>query len=403
MELFLQFGYGMMDHSRSLLEDWGIGTVILSPRDLKPEQLQRLGRELLAFPGSAVLLDPQFYLPHADHARLVSHDYWPRGYDSGDFWAGPELRALLGSLLSLNRELGCSQFLLPGLFAPRVDEDWLARQKLVIEEANAIPHDRLPLIATVALGADAIRTDDDIHAVLEEAPAWDVKGVYLVCEHPNGDYLVKDATWMSNLLDLTAGLRLKGKSVIVGYSNQQMLLLAAARVSAIASGTWMNVRSFPPEKFRSQYDEEIKQRTTWYYCPESLSEYKIPYLDIAQKQGVLTRMKPQPPLTSPHAEVLFSGPQPSTLGFSEQAAFRHYLHCLHGQVRQHDFASFDAAVAAQERSLQQAEALIGQLHSAGVRGQGRDFAECVDAGRAALAVLQTQRGPVMRRAWSSLA
>ena len=32
MELFLQFGYGMMEHCRVLLSAWGGGTTILSPQ-----------------------------------------------------------------------------------------------------------------------------------------------------------------------------------------------------------------------------------------------------------------------------------------------------------------------------------------------------------------------------------
>jgi hypothetical protein len=34
MELYLQFGYGMMEHTRRLVDEWDGGTVILSPRDL---------------------------------------------------------------------------------------------------------------------------------------------------------------------------------------------------------------------------------------------------------------------------------------------------------------------------------------------------------------------------------
>src|SRR5215217_5776435 len=77
MELYLQFGYGMMQHCRHLIADWGGGTVVLSPRDMSDRQLRTLSSEITDLPGGRVLLDPQFYLPHADHERLRSHDYWP--------------------------------------------------------------------------------------------------------------------------------------------------------------------------------------------------------------------------------------------------------------------------------------------------------------------------------------
>src|SRR3954466_16274885 len=125
LELALQFGHGMMDHSRTLLRSWGDGNVILGPRALEPDQLPRFAEQARTA-GGAVLLDPQFYLPHADHARLTSHDYWPDQYATTNFWAGPELQALLQRIEVLNASLGCFATILPGVYAPHVDEEWLA-------------------------------------------------------------------------------------------------------------------------------------------------------------------------------------------------------------------------------------------------------------------------------------
>jgi hypothetical protein len=401
MELFLQFGYGMMDHCRTLVADWGGGTVILSPRDLSPQQLAKLASEIVDLSNGRVLVDPQFYLPNADHERLVSHEYWPDEYATGDFWSGSELRELLRKIIALNATLGCAHIILPGLFAETVDDDWIARQKLTIEEAKQLAPGK-SLFVTIALGADALRRDEDLDEVLAGAESWEAEGAYVVCEHPKGDYLITDATWMANLLDLVAGLRLKGKRVIVGYCNHQMLALASAGANAVASGTWMNVRSFPPDKFRTQYDEEIKQRTTWYYSPRALSEYKLPFLDIAKKQGVLAQLAPEKEFASEHADALFAGAQPTSIKWTEQAAFRHYLQCLSRQVALAAGDSFDATADAHEKVLDAAEALLATMHAVGVRGQQRDFKECVDINRAALSVLRSNRGPLLRRKWETL-
>jgi hypothetical protein len=90
----------------------------------------------------------------------------------------------------------------------------------------------------------------------------------VVCEHPNGGYLVDDPNWLANVLDIVAGLRLGEAEVIVGYCNHQLLVASTANASAMCSGTWMNVRSFPPDKFRTAYEEEIRcplseQRCDW--------------------------------------------------------------------------------------------------------------------------------------------
>ena len=401
MELYLQFGYGMMEHCRYLLSEWGGGTAVLSPRDLTDEQLHRLALTIRGIAGGEVLLDPQFYLPYADHERLCQHDFWPDDYSTGDFFDGPALNRLLTQLRDLNRALGCSSLILPGLLAETVNDVWLETQRTILGEAVAL-NAGLPLILTVALGADAARNDEQVAMLLEASERWNAAGYYIVCEHPNGDYLAGDANWLANVLDLAAGFRLRGAKVVLGYCNHQMLIAGCAKANAICSGTWMNVRSFPPDKFRASYDEEIKQRSTWYYCPQALSEYKVPFLDIARRQGVLTQMRPAGELDNPHVAALFSGAQPSAVGFTEQSAFRHYLHCLRLQAQAATHNTFDETVQAYNESLDVAETLLGTLRRSGVTGQKRDFGEIIDVNRAALAVLAGTRAPVLRRKWSAL-
>jgi hypothetical protein len=181
-----------------------------------------------------------------------------------------------------------------------------------------------------------------------------------------------------------------------------MLIAAVAKPTGIASGTWMNVRSFPPDKFKAQYDEEIKQRATWYYCPQTLSEYKIPFLDIARRQSALDSMASPADLNGGYAASLFSGGPPTSAAFSEPAAFRHYLHALHEQCRNATEMTFDDTVANHERALDGAETLLTRLNAVGIHGQHRDFAEVIAVNRAALRLFQTLRGAVLRRRWPAL-
>ncbi len=402
MDLALQLGHGMMTMSEALVSSWGGGTVILSPRDLDDSQLHRMSARIQDDANGEVLLDPQFYLPHADHHRLVQHGYWPQAYETNGFWGGEAVGKFVASLLALNDALGCQEFIVPSLFAEQVDEDWATRQRLTMAEARRVNAPER-LLATVALGADALRSSDQVHAVLDEARGWDVGGVYLVPEHPNGDYLVKDPAWLANLLDLVAGLRLRGLRVVVGYSNQQMLILAAAGATTIASGTWMNVRCFPPEKFRTVYDDEMKQRATWFYSPQALSEYKLATLDIAQRLGMLEVLRPDRLMGAGSADILFAGPQPSTVGFREPDAFRHFLTCLKWQTERARKDSFDSTLDEHMRLMDNVETLLARLHAEHITGQLRDFYESIDAHRQALTVLRQERGPTLRRKWAELA
>lgn len=402
MRLDLQFGFGMMEHSRALIDSWRGGNVILSPRDLTSDQLDRLSSTILAIPGGTVWLDPQFYVPRADHERLCSHDYWPSNFSTGVFWQGAPLQILMGKLIQLNAKLRTSVMLLPGMLASSIDEDWLSAQEAAIEAARALGYAG-PLISTIALSDDAVKDINQISELLERAEDWSVDGFYIVAQHPGADYLVTDPIWLANLLDLSAGLKLMGKFVSLGYCTHQMLIGAAAKLDAISSGTWMNVRSFPPEKFSVSLEEEIKQRTKWYYCPQALSEYKIPFLDVAFRQGILQSMKSSPSLGSTFADLLFSGVQPTTAkAFSEQSAFRHYLQCLKSQATAAVKPTFRETVDAHLSDLNQADKMLRQLRGSGVLGGLREFTDALDANRSALQVLISLRGPTLERNWPRL-
>jgi hypothetical protein len=401
MELYLQFGHGMMEHCRVLLSAWGGGTTILSPRDLTGNQLANMGASIAKIPDGQCLIDPQFYLPHSDHKKLCRHTYWPVDYETTMFWQGPALSSLLGSLSRLNREVGCRRMILPGLFAANIDDDWLETQRAVLDEGRSVETE-LGLISTVALSAEAVQSADQIALLLERAEDWGAEGYYVVCEHPEGQYLVDDPNWLANVLDLAVGLRLLGSEVILGYCTHQMLIAGAAKVDAMASGTWMNVRSFPPEKFNAAYEDEIRRRSTWYYCPQALSEYTIPFLDIAHRLGVLGLMAPQGAADGGYVAALFGGPQPSTTGCSEQSAFRHYLHALRAQAAMIDRGSFEAAVRSHQVTLDDAERLLRRLGAANISGQLRDFRPIIDVNRAAVGLFSTLRGPILRRRWDSL-
>jgi hypothetical protein len=181
-----------------------------------------------------------------------------------------------------------------------------------------------------------------------------------------------------------------------------MLISAVAKVTVIASGTWMNVRSFPPAKFVIDYEEEMKQRATWYYSPQSLSEYKIPFLDIAWRRNVLSLMRPPANLDGGYVTDLFSGVQPTSVDFSEQSAFRHYLFALQRQSATAVGGTFDETIDRQRTMLDDVEKLIQQLTTAGVRGQQRDFRDIVDVNRAALELFVTLRAAILRRRWSDI-
>lgn len=399
MQMFLQFGHGMMAHTRELLSTWKDGAAILSPRDLTEPQLIKIAADIKKT-GAEPLLDPQCFSTKADHYRLTKHAYWGviSQYPNEVFLGGVRTAELLATLASLDRSLGIERHILPAPLASAVNDEYLSACEAIIDEApNHFGTE--PLQITIALSSTVMLDEFQIENLIERARNWtNLSGFYLVAETP-GAYLVDNPVWLANLLILASGLRLLGKDVVVGYSNHQMLCLAATKVNAIASGTWLNVRAFPPDKFFTPTEEEISRRATWYYCPQTLSEYKLPSLDIALTAGLLDLVRPNPDLGSKYADALFEGLPPTTVSWGEQDAFRHYLTCLRAQALQIPQTSFSDAYDHLLRMLDAAELLLKVLRREGVLGQDRDFFPYLDVNRAALTRLKAARGQQLQRSW----
>ena len=245
MDLYLQFGHGMMGHCRILLPDMPRTTVILSPRDLKESQIETFSNKITKL-GGATLLDPQLYAPHCDHPKLTQHTYWPQNYSTISFTKGGSLKRVIKRLMDLNDMARTSAFIVPGIYCNRVEPTWLCIHDDIVDAALDYSGEK---IGTLCLSSETLRFQGQLDELLVKTEEWDLDGYYVIAEHPNGDYLVEDPVWLTNLLSFCAGLKLQKKKVILGYSNHQMLCCACAGVDAIASGTWMNVRSFTVSKF----------------------------------------------------------------------------------------------------------------------------------------------------------
>lgn len=396
MDLYLQFGYGMIGHTRDLLAEWSGGGVVLSPRDLDSEQLLRVSAEV-ADNGCDALIDPQVYARSSDHPRLTEHPYWSDlpAHTTIGLSDDSDHADLFQSLASMNGTGGTAASIIPGLMAQDVTDVWLEHlESLATTGAVTFGHDSY---LTIALSANAIRDEVGVDRIVDQAPHWPTNRCYVLVEQP--EYLVTDPLWYGGILTLTAGLSLAGKRVIVGYQNHLGLVLAATGVDAICSGTWLNVRSFGLERFYQADPDAVSRRAAggWYYAPRALAEYKMPYLDTAQRLGVLDDLRTAPPLPDTYSQALFAGPQPSTIDWGERNAFRHYLHVLRAQAETYSAGTYSANLQALRQLLQHASQAQQDLAVQGVVGQDRQNPDALDAALAGLALLDRALGARLRR------
>ncbi len=396
MELILQYAHGMKGISVDLCKDWGETTVILSPRDIEYTRLIPTAKEIRKS-GGKLLFDPQLYNPRADHKRLTSYDYWPSNYSTINFLDPKSTQKTLSIIKEINDSIESESIILPGIYCSSFSQDWINFHSHIINEANIIFPEK-DLIATICLSGEVIRNEENLEKILNVLDTWEVESYYIIAEHSKPGYLSEDPLWLSNLLIFCGGIKLKNKKVIVGYSNHQMVCLASAKVDAIASGTWLNVRTFSTSRFDQPNPDSESRRTMWYYCPHSLSEYKIVFLDLAKKANILNEFESNQSSHS-YASLLFSGIQPSNTGFNENMSFKHYLNELRIQCLNSTRKTYIETMDSQVLLLENAYRTIERFQSYGIRGQQRDFRNAIDVNLAALTFLGSARGFALTRSW----
>lgn len=398
MELFIQMGHNMQSLALEHLDEFGDGTVIVSPMNILPSKIKTYTAKVHKKNGK-VIIDPQLYYPRKLQKKLAQYTYWPQ--DDFTLLESGQFDKVVQELSNLNKECNSDAFLLPSITAKKVDDLWNKVQRMIIENAKQYEPD-MRYIHTVALSSDVVNDETQIEKVISYVEEWDVEGVYIVCEHPERYYLVDRPLWVSNIMSLVAGIKRQQKKVIVGYASHQMLCMALAKCDAIASGNFLNLRWFQPEHFETIDEKQPSRRAVWYYCPQALSEYKIPFLDIAKRMELLGKVEPPDIMKNSYSDMLFKGSLPSSTGFSEKEAFRHYLYCLRKQCQDSVRDTYQETKNAHLVMLGTAEQLLSGLGEKGIRGQDRDFTEILDVNRAAIAAFDMAYQFPLSQEWKNL-
>lgn len=394
MDLYLQMGHGMQSMVCELFKQWNGGNVIISPVNIPQDNLSSFSQKIKQVNGN-ILFDPQLFYPKEGHLKLQAYDYWPLSNVSV---ADDSVKDNINrELLRLNKILDTSAIILPGM---EINEkqysyaiNWINKSAKYFSTKT----DK-PLYATICLYPETIRNTESIEQLYLLLNNLPVDGFYIIPHPSNGDYLVSDELWTIGLLKLISCLKLSKKKVIVGYTNHQGLIYSLANVDAIASGNYMNTRSFVPSKFKSPKDDDTKRKSTWYYLPSAMSEYKASLLDVAKQRNFLNEFIPNG-FRNPYSDMLFKGAMPSSTNYNEPNSFKHYLYCLKSQCNLLSNIDYSDTYDTYEFMINTAENQIKDFKKRGISGQNRDFGPSIEANRVAMCANNDDYGLKLSFEW----
>ena len=381
-----------------LIRHWGEGTVIFSPVNTPRTKLKNLAAQYRTS-GGQVLFDPQLYYPHDGADKLKLYDYWPDSNTTITDTATHQ--RICRDILAINEEMVTESVILPGV---EMDIDafdygitWLTDSAHYFRE-----HTDKPLLATVCLYTEVLRSGLAVEELVDRLAQIDVDGYYIVARSSNDEYIISDVNWMMGLTKLITCLKLSGKSVVLAYTNHQGLIASLSHADAIASGNYMNTRQFVPERFQSKKADIDRRKSNWYFHPFAITEYKADILDVAYNRGFLDSFMPLGDFQNPYSEMLFSGALPSSTQFNETRSFMHYLHCMKTLCSSLTLDAYDATRERFAFILDNSELKIREYATKGMRSQNRDFGVGIESLRIAAAAIDEDYGLRLRLDWSRL-
>lgn len=398
MELYLQMGHGMEKMCLDLLSDWGNGTVIFSPVNVRRDKLKQLSQKYRNA-GGKVLFDPQMYYPKDGADKLKQYDYWPsETVTISDYLVK---RNICSEIYKINTEVDAEMIILPG---QEMDKDTFS-SGIEWHRASAEyfrDHTEKPIIATLCLYTEVLRSSDTIEQLVALLANLDVDGYYIVARSSNEEYIISDTNWMIGLTKLITCLKLMNKYVLLGYTNHQGLISAISHIDAIASGNFMNTRQFVPDRFRSKKSDLDRRKSNWYFHPYAITEYKADLLDVAYSRHYLDSFAPLGEFRNAYSKMLFDGAMPSSTNYNEPNAFKHYLHCMKVLCNSLTLNTYDDTKEYFNFLLDNAENKIQFYKTKGLRSQNRDFGAGIEALRIASVSVDEDYGFRLRIDWNSL-
>lgn len=394
MKLYLQMGHGMQAMAEELIKDWGSGNIILSPVNIAQKYLLPFVNRI-ANAGGRVLFDPQMFCHREANENLKEYTYWP---EDGVSITTDTNHFTFRELLKINKDINSKYIILPGVEMNANDVEYGLKWARDGVQYFTAKTDK-PVLATLCLSSDILRNASAIETFVEALRGIPADGFYVVPQPYKNQYLVTDHMWMIGLLKLLTCLKLAKKTVIVGYSNHQGLIYALANVDGIASGSFMNTRSYNPGRFKARTGDDFRRRSNWYYLPSAFSEYQIPMLDVAQYNQILDRFKPKKEFENKYSAMLFAGAQPTSTNYRERNSFRHYLHCLRLQCEILTKPTYLETFDLYDFMLSSADAQIKEFKKFGMTGSSRDFAPALETNQVSMLTNERDYGFKLRMDW----
>ena len=387
MQLLAQHGFGNGDKIERGLEEGLIDGVIFGAKDVSPDKLVSCLTQISEdFPGSARLLDPQFYAtliaaqPGSRLGALIgegSHPYF-EARRRRDLERDEMVVTDIRNVLDYQRELPVTALIAPNIVIRKSFdsiEGTIAKTFLRhAAEVGSKNEDGRPIYSTLAVSATALSDKIELQNFLQEITELEnpPKGFYLLLEKPDSSIVssLTEPDVLSRWMLITHTLKINGFKVINAYTDALSPYLAATGSDALATGWYNTQKCFSLRKFEPS--SEFARRPVQRYMSAALLK-SIRYTELHDLRGRFPEVMNG--LTFDKCYDPDEGSAPDSLT-SEALQNWEGIKAMNGLAVKDDV---DASLANCRSALDAAEEIYGRIQEYGLTMRDRSSSAHIDA------------------------
>jgi len=253
MEIYHQLGYRYKWNLQSLADDATGDGVIIGPRHMKQEVVEKLPASVRA----QAIFDPQFFLPGTPLGSLLDYGFFPAVLAGGFDTTGYETataKASADSCVDFQLHNNFRYVIIPTRYCDGTPSSFVAQQtEFTVQpflEAISVRQPNKPVLLQLILNSTMLKDTAFTDQLLNWVTGIDeLNGVYIIVQDNRNSKQIKDPMHLLNLLGIVHALRCNELEVVLGYLNTEALVLSLADPNVVTIGSYERTRMFNSTNF----------------------------------------------------------------------------------------------------------------------------------------------------------
>lgn len=253
LEIYHQCGNNTKWNIESMIEDKIGNGLILSPSDMKKEDMEKLDINI----KERSMFDSQFYLPRSNRDKLKTYKFFPgkcleNEYNTKDYEEVAYKNA--EECIKFQLENQFKDIIIPTVYREEYTEDYFEELKNVyvlpfIEKIKELEVNKKIYLTVIV--KDSYLKDEKIQKELLSfcTNFQNIDGIYLIPIHKETNKRIKDEEYLFKLMRFIDILRKNELLVHLGYTDIEGFLLSISGITSLSIGAYENTKCFGIDKF----------------------------------------------------------------------------------------------------------------------------------------------------------